>query len=548
MTMAAYRWSWVLLTVTLAPWAGATPLHLLAARRGTELVPPGDFTSVLSVAESRAALRASVTSKVAYAARRAEYRYACACTGGVAALLAYLTDVCLSSGSPIELRRTGLSMLTGIDRPRLQLLLVALITLGELWALYRLTLLYAVKVSAALGLPDRKEVRDAIRELVRSTALGAPPLSLAPSKSAARSASRLGLSLVASGSRSKSAARASVQLAISLGTQVEQVVSRGYKQVFSSWSGPGSSRLLTRLASRFISRELSRVALPLAAIPFWVLWNIGKANAVMCECTALTIGPALAVEAADGLLPRFPLLELPSSHRLAVVRAVAASVHHNVDRIQLPLPGFGYSAAAGAVHPNAAALLGHLEARCGLVPRLVKAADADAAAEAADARAAAGRARGRTGAEPSGATEGPAQAARRARRSAAAREDALDSVSAFQTRVLPALDARGRVLALRMLALALCLDGHVNLPDRFFFVRCSRAAGMPVDREVMSQFRALEKLFGDGALCTKSLTQLFATRVRAEGRPAEGIRLRGRSALASSPSAWWWDLRMTLCA
>lgn len=80
-------------------------------------------------------------------------------------------------------------------------------------------------------------------------------------------------------------------------------------------------------------------------------------------------------------------------------------------------------------------------------------------------------------------------------------------------------------------------------------MRCTHAAGMPVVHQVMSQSRALEMLFGDGALYTKSLvTQLFAARACAEGRPAEGIRLRGCSALNGSPSAWWWDIRMTLCA
>jgi hypothetical protein len=147
------------------------------------------------------------------------------------------------------------------------------------------------------------------------------------------------------------------------------VLGPGYRQVFRSWSGPGNpytSKIVLRLTARFMSREVSRLALPLAAIPFWVLWNVGKADAVMAECTALTIGPALAVEAADGLLAQAMLM--PRAHRSAVVRAVAVSIFHNVERIQLPLPGFGYSASPGAVHPNAAALLEHLENRCGILP------------------------------------------------------------------------------------------------------------------------------------------------------------------------------------
>jgi hypothetical protein len=103
------------------------------------------------------------------------------------------------------------------------------------------------------------------------------------------------------------------------------------------------------------------------------------------------------------------------------------------------------------------------------------------------------------------------------------------------------------VLVLRVLALALCLDGHVNLPDRFFFVRCARAAGMPVSRESMLEFRSLEKLFGAGALNTEALTQLFDEhsqprfsfqflRARGSDRPPTGGAIGG----------WWADLITTL--
>jgi len=265
--------------------------------------------------------------------------------------------------------------------------------------------------------------------------------------------------------------------------------------------------VLVRLSSRFLGRGLTRLALPLAAIPFWVLFNVQKANAVMAECTALTIGPALAVDAADGLLPSEPRL-LSLSHRAAVVRAVAASIFHNVQRVQLPLPGFGFSAAAGSVHPNAAALLEHLEWRCGLVPVA-----------------------GRVGGWP--LPDAP-----------------LDDTAAFQKRVLPALDVRGRVLTLRMLALALCLDGHVNLPDRWYFVRCARAAGMPVTAETMREFRSLEILFGVGALNASALNELFDEYLRP--RPAR--ERTGRRRAVQKPrqtgdsGGWVADVCLTLFA
>ncbi|KAG8465802.1 hypothetical protein KFE25_005372 [Diacronema lutheri] len=517
-----------LLAITIVALAAAAPAPAPRRAGGARRTDGERLGSgaLLSVAESRVALRASKTARAAYAARRAEFRLACGMTGGVAALLAYLTDVCLTRDSPLEIPRTGLSKLTGIDRPRLQLLLVAAITIGELWALYRLTLLYAVRVSRALGLPDRPEVRAAIHALVRSTALGAPPLSLSRSAASREAEVRLGLALVAAGPRAESLARSGAQLAISLSTQVRQVLSRGHRQVFRSWSsGRGSSALLVRLSSRFLGREATRLALPLTAVPFWVLWNVAKANAVMAECTALTIGPALAIEAVDGLLPRATLLEMPRAHREAVVRAVAASILHNVRRVQLPLPGFGFSAAAGSVHPNAAALLEHLQARCGI--------------------------RAHVSLRHSRVPEcGP-----------------LDSVHGFQNQVLPALDATGRVLALRVLALALCLDGHVNLPDRFFFVRCARAAGMPIDPAAMRQFYALEQLFGAGALDSRAVRRLFeasALRARAEREAwlvrtlrglvpgARGRRVlalaanRGRVGVGHGAASWWADVLMTV--
>lgn len=119
--------------------------------------------------------------------------------------------------------------------------------------------------------------------------------------------------------------------------------------------------------------------------------------------------------------------------------------------------------------------------------------------------------------------------------------------------MLPALDAKGRVLALRVLALALCLDGHVNLPDRFFFVRCARAAGMPVDAAAMRQFRSLEKLFGSGALNASALTELFAQRSagaddllgRRQVVVGNGV-LRRRAELGKAKSGWWADVLTTL--
>ena len=133
--------------------------------------------------------------------------------------------------------------------------------------------------------------------------------------------------------------------------------------------------------------------------------------------------------------------------------------------------------------------------------------------------------------------------------------------------VLPSLDLAGRVLAMRVLALALCLDGHVNLPDRFFFVRCARAAGMPVDRKAMAQFRSLERLFGAGALNASALAQLFVGQADANlNGGASGAFANPlpqdqavTSAYARTPAstaqnvnvgsrAWWSDLLMTVFA
>lgn len=348
--------------------AGAAPsIELRRSRPPVERSP--DDATLVTLHESRIALKKSKMSRQAFAATRGEYRLACAATGLAAALIAWLVDVLLTTDSPLEMPHTGLSKITGISRPTVQLGLVAAVTIAELVVLYRLTLAYAVRMSTALGLEDRPEVRAAIRSLVQSTALGAPPLATSP-EAAVKSrelATRLGLRMVVSSKRSTSALRTLLQTIVSLFTQVQAVLTRASRQVFRGWSGPGNpmgSKVFMRLLTRFLGRELTRVAVPLVAIPFWMLWNVGKAKAVMTECAALTTGPALGVEVLGELLPH--RRRMPLAHRVAVVRAVAASIHHNVRRVELPFPGFGYSAAAGSVHPNSAILLEAVESAMGV--------------------------------------------------------------------------------------------------------------------------------------------------------------------------------------
>lgn len=103
--------------------------------------------------------------------------------------------------------------------------------------------------------------------------------------------------------------------------------------------------------------------------------------------------------------------------------------------------------------------------------------------------------------------------------------------------VLPNLDLPGRVLTMRVLALALCLDGHVNLPDRFFFVRCASSAGLKVDRATMRQFHALEQLFSASILDASAINQLFEADLLAYAGGARGRTL--------TPS-WWRDLLTAL--